>query len=72
MPDTGASQTIISLDIARIARLNIKDTNITLKNASDVQMSLSGQARDILSYEKHSVETSVLLSPEFSHHALIG
>ena len=45
MPDTGASQTIISLDAARRAILKINPMKIVLKNASDAHKKLSEQSR---------------------------
>ena len=60
MPDTGASQTIVSLDAARRAKLITVPTNTVLKNASDTPMTLTGQLRFQLFNDKHSVETTVL------------
>ena len=63
MSDTCASQTTLSLDAASRAKLKTVPTHTVLKNASDSTMNLSGQSH-LLLYDKHSVETSVLVSPE--------
>ena len=72
MPDTRASQTIGSLNIAREAKLRIEQTNIVLRNASDMPMSLSGQSYVLLYNDKHSVETTVLISPNMNHPLLVA
>ena len=72
MPDTGASQTIVSLNVAREAKLQVEPTNTVLRNASDMVMNLTGQSRVLLYNEKHSAETTVLISPDVNHTLLVG
>ena len=55
MPDTGASQTIVSADVARDARLVIRPTITELRNASGAVMTLLGEADATLCNEKHYV-----------------
>ena len=42
MPDTGASQSIVSADVARDANLTVTRTSTELRNASNVVMTLVG------------------------------
>ena len=72
MPDTGASQSIMSADVARDANLSITTTSTELRNASNCVMQLVGEARVVLCNEKHSAVTTVLVSSELNHNALIG
>ena len=72
MPDTGASQSIVSADVARDANLTVTRTSTELRNASNVVMTLVGEARVVLCNDKHSAVTTVLVSPELNHNALIG
>ena len=44
MPDTGASQTIVSLDADGRAKLKIDPTKTVLKSSSDTPMKLTGQS----------------------------
>ena len=43
-----------------------------LKNPSDSTMTLSGQSLMQLYNDKHSVETTVLVSPDVNHSVLVG
>lgn len=52
---------IVSLDIARRAKLKIVPTHTVLKNVSDSTMTLYGQSRVQLPNDKHLVETTVLI-----------
>ena len=61
MPDTGVSQTIVSADVARNARLLIRPTQTELRNASGTVMTLLGEADAILCNDKHSVTSTVLV-----------
>ena len=72
MPDTGTSQSIVSADVARDANLSITPTSTELRNASNSMMKLVGEARVVLCNDKHSAVTTVLVSPELNHNALIG
>ena len=71
MPDTGASQTIVSADIARDARLLVRPTQTDLRNASGSIMSLLGKADAVLCNEKHSTTSTVLVAKHINHSALI-
>ena len=48
MPDTGASQSVVSADVARDANLSIRPTNPELCNASNAVMTLVGEANIIM------------------------
>ena len=71
MPDTGASQSIVSADVARDANLYITPTSTELHNASNCVMRLVGEARVVLCNDKHSAVSTVLVSRELNHNALI-
>ena len=72
MPDTGASQTIVSADVARDARLIICPTQTELRNASGNVMTLLGEADTILCNDKHSVMSTVLVASHINHSALVS
>ena len=72
MPDTGASQSIVSAAIARDANLFIKPTFTELRNASNGVMTLLGEAETVLCNDKHSAGTVVLVASDLNHSALIG
>ena len=72
MPDTGASQSIVSAAVARDANLSLTPTSTELRNASNNVMHLVGEARVVMCNDKHSTVTTVLASPELNHCALIG
>ena len=72
MPDTGTSQTIVSLKVTQEAKLAIEHSQLILKNASDMPMSLAGQSCVLFYNDKHSVKTTVLISPGINHPLLIG
>ena len=72
MPDTGASQSIVPVDVARAANLSIRPTVTELRNASNGVMSLVGEADAVMCNDKHSTESVVLVSPDLSHSALIS
>ena len=72
MPDTGASQSILSADVARDANLSITPTSTELRNASNTVMRLVGEARVVLCNDKHSAVSIVLVSPELNYNTLIG
>ena len=72
MPDTGASQTIVSADIARDASLVMRPTLMELRNASNSVMHLLGEADATLCNNKHSVSSTVLVASNINHAALIS
>ena len=72
MPDTGASQSIVSAATARDANLQITPTLTELHNASNGVMSLLGEADAVLCNKKHSAQAVVLVSSYLNHFALIG
>ena len=72
MPDSGASKSIVSAAIARDADLIIVPTLTELCNTSNYVMRLVGEATVILSNNKHSVSTTVLVASDLTHSALIG
>ena len=72
MPDTGASQSIVSAAIVRDANLCVKPTLTELRNASNGVMTLLGEADTVLCNDKHSVPTVVLVASDLNHTALIG
>ena len=72
MPDTGASQSIVSAAVARDASLSLTSTSTELRNASNNVIRLVGEARVVICNDKHSAVTTVLVSPELNHCALIG
>ena len=72
MPDTGASQSIVSAVTARDANLQILPTFTELRNASGGVMRLLGEAQVILCNDKHSTHSTVLVAADLNHAALIG
>ena len=72
MPDTGASQTIISAAVARDAKISIRPTHTELRNASGAVMDLLGEADVALCNEKHSVISTALVAIYINHSALIS
>ena len=72
MPDTGASQSIVSAAIARDANLCVRPTLTELRNASNGVMTLLGEADTVLCNDRHSVRTVVLVVSDHNHTALIG
>ena len=72
MPDTGASQSIVSADVARDANLSLTPTSTELRNASNNVMRLVMETQVVLCNDRHSAVTTVLVSPELNHNALIG
>ena len=64
MPDTGASQTIVSSDVAGDAKLVVHPTLTELRNASNSKV--------ILCNNKHSVSSTVLDASHFNHATLIS
>ena len=72
MPDTGASQSIVSAAIARDANLTVKPTYTELRNASNGVMNVIGEAETVLCNDKHSARTVVLVVSDLNHSALIG
>ena len=72
MPDTGASQSIVSAAIARDANLFIKPTFTELRNANNGVMTLLGEAETVLRNDKHSTRTVVLVASDLNHSAFIG
>ena len=58
MPDTGASQSIVSAAIARDANLSIPHTSTELRNASNDVMHLVGKAQVLMCNDKHSAITT--------------
>ena len=72
MPDTGASQTIVSAAVARDAKLLIRPTHTELRNASGTVMDLLGEADAVLCNDKHSASSTVLVARDINHSALIS
>ena len=72
MPDTGASQSIVSAAIARDANLCVRPTLTELRNASNGVMTLLGEADTVLCNDRHSVRTVVLVASDLNYTALIG
>ena len=72
MPDTGASQSIVSAVMARDANLQIFPTLTELRNASGGVMRLIGEAQVVLCNDKHSTHSTVLVAADLNHAALIG
>ena len=62
----------MSADVARDANLLITPTSTEIRNASNTIMRLVGEARVVLCNDKHSAVSTVLVSPELNHNALIG
>ena len=72
MPDTGASQSIVSAVTARDANLQIFPTLTELRNASGGVMRLLGEAKVVLCNDRHSTHSTVLVVADLNHAALIG
>ena len=72
MPDTGASQTIVSAAVARDAKLSLRPTRTKLRNASGTVMDLLGEADAVLCNGKHSTTSTVLIARDINHSALIS
>ena len=72
MPDTGASQSVMSAEVARAANLSIRPTSTELRNASNAVMSLLGEADVVMCNDKHSTQSVVLVSSDLGHSALIS
>ena len=72
MPDTGASQSIVSAVTARDANLTILPTVTELRNTSGCVMRLLGEAKVVLCNDRHSTQTTVLVAADLNHAALIG
>ena len=72
MPDTGASQSILSAATARDANIIVSPTATELRNASGCIMNLLGEAKVVLCNDKHSTQTTVLVAADLNHAALIG
>ena len=72
MPDTGASQSIVSAVVARDANLCVRPTVTEFRNASNGVMTLLGEANVVLCNERHSVRTTVPVASELNHSAFIG
>ena len=72
MPDTGASQTIVSADVARDARLVVRPTLTKLRNARNSVMTLLGGADATLCSDKHSVISILLVAAHINHAALVS
>ena len=72
MPDTGASQSIVSAVTAKDANLQISHTLTELRNASGGVMRLLGEAKVVLCNDRHSTHSTVLVVADLNHAALIG
>ena len=72
MPDTGASQFIVSAVTARDANLHIFPTLTELRNASGGVKRLISEAKVVLCNDKHSTHSTVLVAADLNHAALIG
>ena len=59
MPDTGASQSIVSAVTARDANLKILPTHTELRNASGGIMRLLGEAKVVLCNDRHLLDNEV-------------
>ena len=64
MPDTGASQSIVSAAIARDANLSISPTSTELRNASNNVMRLVGETQVLMCNDKHSAITTALVASD--------
>ena len=62
IPDTGATQTVISWQTAEQHRLKVKKTNITLYNASKQKMNLKGVTTVQISYGQSKITVRALVS----------
>ena len=60
MPDTGASQSIVSAATARDANLVILPTVTELRNASGGLMRLLGEASVVMCNDKHSAHSTAV------------
>ena len=60
MPDTGTSQTIVSADVARDAKLIVRPTMTELHNASNTVVHLLDELEVVLCNNKHSGISTVL------------
>ena len=58
--------------MARDANLTITPTSTELRYASNSVMRLVGEAIVVLCNDKHSAVSTILVSPELNHNALIG
>ena len=72
MPDTGASQSIVSSDIARDANLCMRPTVTEIRNASNGVMTLVGEGDVVMCNDKHSATSTVLIASDLNHSALIS
>ena len=72
MPDTSASQSIVSADVARDANLCIQPTLTELRNANNGVMNLLGETDVVMCNNKHSVSSTVLVASDLNHSALIS
>ena len=72
MLDIGASQTIVSTDVARDAKLIVRPTMTELCNASNTVMHLLGESEVVLCKNKHSVTSTVLVASNLNNLALIS
>ena len=66
MPDTGASQSIVSAATARDANLVILPTVTELRNASGGLMRLLGEASVVMCNDKHSAHSTVLVTADLN------
>ena len=72
MPNTGASQTIVSAEMARDAKLIVRPTMIELRNASNTVMHLLVESEVVLCNNKHSVIYTVRVDSNLNHAALVS
>ena len=72
MPETGASQSIVSADAARADNLRIRPTLNELRNSSNGVMTLLDEADVVLCNDKYYARTVVLVASDLNHSALIG
>ena len=70
MPDTGASQTIVSADVASDARLLIRPTQTELRNASGTVMMREADA--IFCNDRQSASSTVLVATHINYSALVS
>ena len=71
-PPNKKSQTIVSPDVARDAKLIVRPTLTELQNASNSVMHLVGESEVVLCNNKHSVFSTVLVASHLNHAALIS
>ena len=67
MPDTGASQSLVTADTARAANLCFRPTITELRNANNGVMTLLGEADVVMCNDRHSTHSTVLVASDLNH-----